>query len=461
MSPGTGDGRVVDRRSDVFGLGVILGRNVVGHVSVCGRLADRALEASAFFGSAVADVAAILEFRATVNAIVERALMSVRSDRYAHLAKWPAALRAANSQTRTNQPAVALAHRPSIVNRRMAMKRAALLASRRVGSRRERSTAVRPSVAVLPFLDMSPGKDSEYFGDGLAEAIINLLAGVDGLKVIARTSAFAFKHQPTDIRLIARTLGVTTVLEGSVQRAGSRVRVTAQLIAASDRRPLWSQRYDRELTDLFAVQDEIAAAIAAVLEARLRPAPARHTPPFDVNQAYMKGRHYQFTYTAQDQARSRDYFRQAIALDPHYALPHHGLSLAYFTLATFNLMPAHDAMPLLCACALKALSIDPQLPEAHAMLGMVAGLYDYDWDEARRRFDVVMATPPISSRTPASNRLLPARIHRPARGGGCADSKGGDRRSGVDDHPPSAGGRPARRRPRRRWRRATTRRDGD
>ncbi len=118
-----------------------------------------------------------------------------------------------------------------------------------------------PSIAVLPFADMSPGKDNEYFSDGLAEEIINALVQVPGLKVIARTSAFAFKGQNTDIRKIAEVLGVSTVLEGSVRKAGNRIRVTAQLITAADGTHLWSERYDRELADVFAVQDEIAAAI--------------------------------------------------------------------------------------------------------------------------------------------------------------------------------------------------------
>ena len=402
MSPEQAMGASVDVRSDVFGLGVILYEMLSGTLPFAAGTRIDLLQ-QLHFAEPPSLMSLRSEIPATVNAIVERALMKRPIDRYAHLGEMAVALGAAAGQTRQNQLAGALASAVDHRSTNTGDENSRTARSRRADGRRERSTpAARTSVAVLPFIDMSAGKDSEYFGDGLAEAIINLLASVDGLTVIARTSAFAFKHQPTDIRRIARMLGVTNVLEGSVQRDGSRIRVTAQLIAASDRRPLWSQRYDRELTDLFAVQDEIAAAIAAVLEARLTPAPARHTPPFDAYEAYMKGRHYQFTYTAQDQARSRDYFRQAIALDPDFALAHHGLSLGYFTLAMFNLMPAHDAMPLTRAGALKALSIDPQLPESHAMLGMVAGLYDYDWDEARRRFDLVMATPPVSSRTRSS-----------------------------------------------------------
>ena len=133
---------------------------------------------------------------------------------------------------------------------------------------------------MLPFANMSRDPDDEYFSDGLAEEIINLLAHVPGLKVTARTSSFAFRGKEQDIRRIAETLGVANVLEGSVRRAGSRIRVTAQLINAEDGYHLWSERYDRELTDVFAIQDDIAQAIAGALQLKLIAKPARHTPTF-------------------------------------------------------------------------------------------------------------------------------------------------------------------------------------
>src|SRR5208282_2966921 len=132
----------------------------------------------------------------------------------------------------------------------------------------------KPSIAVLPFANMSRDADDEYFSDGLAEEIINALVKVPGLKVIARTSAFAFKGQNTDIRKIAETLGVANILEGSVRRAGNRLRITAQLITAADGSHLWSERYDRQIEDIFAVQDEIAAAIASELKLKFAPDPA-------------------------------------------------------------------------------------------------------------------------------------------------------------------------------------------
>src|SRR6516165_3335398 len=151
----------------------------------------------------------------------------------------------------------------------MAEVRAALGEALREAALAHAEPHKRPSIAVLPFANMSGDKEQEYFSDGLSEEIINALAQIPGLKVIARTSAFAFRGKELDIREIAERLGVETVLEGSVRRSGNRVRITAQLITAADGSHLWSQRYDREMADIFAVQDEVAAAIAGVLQGKL------------------------------------------------------------------------------------------------------------------------------------------------------------------------------------------------
>ena len=169
---------------------------------------------------------------------------------------------------------------------------------------------------MLPFANMSRDPDDEYFSDGLADEIISALAQVPGLKVIARTSAFAFKGKNDDIRRIADTLGVTNVLEGSVRRAGSRIRVTAQLILAADGTHLWSQRYDREMADIFAIQDEIAAAIADALKLKLNPAPERRMPSVPAYEAYLRYRSFQWLFTPEASRRSRECLEQALALDP-------------------------------------------------------------------------------------------------------------------------------------------------
>ena len=151
--------------------------------------------------------------------------------------------------------------------------------------------APQPSIAVLPFANMSADRDNEYFSDGLAEEIINLLAHIPELKVIARSSAFAFKGKQEDVRRIAETLGVATYLEGGVRRAGNRIRVTAQLIAAADGCHLWSERYDREMADVFAIQDEIASAIAGALRVKIS-GKAKYTPRLPAYEAVLRGRYY-------------------------------------------------------------------------------------------------------------------------------------------------------------------------
>ncbi len=264
---------------------------------------------------------------------------------------------------------------------------------------RLKSADAEPSIAVLPFADMSPGKDHEWFSDGIAEEIINLLAHIPGLKVIARTSAFAFKGQQQDIRRIAETLGVEHVLEGSVRKAGNRVRVTAQLIAAADGRHLWSERYDRNMEDVFAVQDDIAAAIAKVLHATLvgtTVAPRSYTPSLPAYEAVLRARHFMSKMTPDAMARALELYEQAIAMEPGYALPHFELGWYWHMLAFFGLKPARLAMPLAREAALRALAIDPSLLDAHAVIATVAAVYDYDWNEAERQFRLMQSQPLIS-----------------------------------------------------------------
>jgi TolB-like protein/Tfp pilus assembly protein PilF/predicted Ser/Thr protein kinase len=252
-----------------------------------------------------------------------------------------------------------------------------------------------PSIAVLPFANMSRDADDEYFSDGLAEEIINALTQIVGLKVIARTSAFAFKGKNEDIRKIAEALGVTNVLEGSVRRAGNRLRVTAQLIHAVDGTHLWSQRYDRELTDVFAVQDEIAAAIAGALQVTLtgKPAPARtHEPNLSAYEAFLKGRHHYYRTSPEAFARAEEYFQQATALDPQWAEPHSYLGRQYLALGFYGLRPTSEMMPLARSEAWKALELRPSEPLAHAVLGGVAALHDYDWKEAEEQFRLARAS---------------------------------------------------------------------
>lgn len=256
--------------------------------------------------------------------------------------------------------------------------------------------AKKTSIAVLPFTNMSRGKENEYFSDGLAEEILNLLAKNRDLKVIARTSSFSFRENEQDVRRIAEALGVSNILEGSVRKAGNRIRVTAQLIQATDGSHLWSERYDRELADIFAVQDDIAQAIANALGVQLAGKFRRHVPGLPAYETYLKARHQLAAFTRDSLPQSRDLFKEAITSDADFGAAHSGLAMALASLPLPGIVAAHIAMPLARAAAKRALNIDPALQEAEAVLGIVAALYEFDWNEAARRFQAAMMREPVA-----------------------------------------------------------------
>jgi serine/threonine-protein kinase len=242
------------------------------------------------------------------------------------------------------------------------------------------------SIAVLPFVNMSADAENEYFADGMTEEILNALARLPGLRVAARTSSFAFKGQSTDIRVVAEQLGVATVLEGSVRRSGPRIRVTAQLINAEDGYHLWSERYDREMADVFAVQDEITAAIVGVLKVRLSgtaivPTLQRGTENLDAYALYLKGR-FHWSQRVGSPFKALECFEGALKLDPNFALALTGVADAYTLLAWYGFMPAKVGMPKGQAAARRALEIDSESADAHCALGYNIMTYDRDWNAA-------------------------------------------------------------------------------
>jgi len=256
----------------------------------------------------------------------------------------------------------------------------------------------QPSIAVLPFANMSADRDNEYFSDGLAEEIINLLAHIPGLKVIARSSAFAFKGKHEDVRRIAETLGVAHILDGGVRRAGNRIRVTAQLIAAADGCHLWSERYDREMVDVFAIQDEIASAIAGALRVKISGKP-HYTPQLPAYEAVLRGRYYRQKLTQDAHRRTHECFEQAASLDSAYAAPHAELGLNYLLSSTNVACSLRELTPLIRAEALKALELDPAETNPHSLLGAIAATHDYDWADAAKHFEIAMSSPSVSAET--------------------------------------------------------------
>lgn len=255
------------------------------------------------------------------------------------------------------------------------------------------------SIAVLPFANLSADKENEYFGDGLAEEVINALAQVPGLQVAGRTSSFQFRGKDIDVAEVGRRLNVEHLLEGSVRRAGNRVRVTVQLIKVADGFHLWSDRYDREWTDIFAIQDEITHAIASALRLRLSgdaPTPRTHTPNLHAYEAYLRARDLWYTAMPGSLEQTKALLDHAIALDPQFALPYSLLGGCYTMLANMGFSSAHEMMPLARAAEESALRVDPALPEAHAILGVCAGGFGHDWIGAEREWRLAMIREPVS-----------------------------------------------------------------
>ncbi|MCH8025109.1 MAG: tetratricopeptide repeat protein, partial [Candidatus Marinimicrobia bacterium] len=253
------------------------------------------------------------------------------------------------------------------------------------------------SIAVLPFMDMSQEQDQEYFCDGMAEELLDALSRIKDLRVSARTSSFSFKGQQQDIREIGNKLNVATVLEGSVRKAGNRLRISAQLINVADGYHLWSERYDRELKDVFAIQDEIAGNIVQALRVMLSPKEKRalgKVPTTDVEayDVYLRGRKFFHQFSRKNIAFARQMFNRATQIDPDYALAYAGIAdchswlYMYWESTDANLRAAEEA-------SRKALELDTDLAEAHVAHGLAVSLSE-QYDEAEREFETAIRLDP-------------------------------------------------------------------
>ena len=262
---------------------------------------------------------------------------------------------------------------------------------------RARSEPSRPfmmtarSIAVLPFVNSSPDPDNEYLSDGITDELINALAKVDGLRVASRTSVFALKGKAQDVRAIGALLEVSEILEGSVRRSGDNLRISVQLTSAEDGRLMWSERYDRKLHDVFAIQDEIARTIVTTLRsttfANLSPiATNRHTDNVQAYGLYLRGRYAWNKRTSEGVIEGIKFFEEAIALDPTYALAYTGLADSYSLHIDYRNVPVHEGHEKAKFYARKAIALDESLAEAHASLAWSLFVYDWRWEEAAREF---------------------------------------------------------------------------
>lgn len=360
MSPEQGRGEDVDHRTDIWSLGAVFYEMLTGELPFKGENWEAVLysifnDEPQLISDLRGDVPAGLQ--RVVDTMIEK---DVRS-RHADMAALVADLRSVDLEGEVGGEAGVIERRPSA------------------------------SIAVLPFVDMSAERDQEYFCDGMAEDLINALAHIKDLRVVARTSAFAFRGKDVGIREIGRKLKVDTVLEGSVRRAGDRLRITAQLVNVADGYHLWSERYDRVMKDVFEVQDEISLEIADKLKVRLvgeekAAVVKRHTQDLEAYHLYLKGRYFSQRMTEEDLNNGIHYYERAIKTDPQYAVAYAGLSNCHSLLGYFYYLHPRDVFPKARAAAAQALEKDGTLSVAHQAAGLVKLLNDWDWEGAEREF---------------------------------------------------------------------------
>ena len=389
MAPEQARGDAVDPRADLWALGVVLYQMLSGCMPFAGDSAPAVL-----YRILQVTPDPVHLSRAGIplelSRLVGRALMKDPADRYQSADEMLTDLRA--YQRRADSGATALP-----VDRQL------------------------PSIAVLAFSDMSAEKDQDYLCEGIADELINALAGLGGLHVAARTSSFQFKGQAYDIRRIGERLNVKTVLEGSVRKAGSRLRITVQLSNASDGYHLWSTRYDREMDDVFALQEEIARAVVETLKVHLTtgseaPLMRRHTDDLEAYHLYLQAQYYWTRRYAGFLAKATEYFERAIARDPRYALAHAGLANAYSVLGLYGLAAPKAAFSRAGAAARRALELDDRLPEAYQATAFVRWFFDWDWAAAERDFRTALALDSSSGLTRAQLAVFLVTQGRPEEG---------------------------------------------
>ncbi len=362
MSPEQAIGDAVDARSDLYSLGCVLFEMITGAAPFASdggqaMMARRFREAPPSLRDTRPEVSGELEL------LVGRALASDPSGRHATAAELARALDAAASYRSGEGPARTPAG----------------------------SAPVPRSIAVLPFVNMSADPENEYFSDGMTEELISVLTKMGGLRVAARSSVFAYKGRSEDARIIGRTLNVDTVLAGSVRKAGGRIRLAAQLTSVADGYQVWADTFDRELSDVFAVQDEISQAIARALQLRLVPgarqaAGRKGTDDVEAYTLYLRGRFHWGRRTESEIRKGLDHFQQALARDPGYALAEIGVADSYNILGFYDWLHPREAFPRALAAADRALALDDTLAAAYCSRGYVRLYHEWQWAAAEDDF---------------------------------------------------------------------------
>jgi serine/threonine-protein kinase len=393
MSPEQIRGDDLDARTDVFSLGLLLYEMATGRQAFGGGTGGAVIEAvltrpPASARSINADIPARLE------EIIDEALRKDRGERYQSAAEIRADLERLRRETESSQTAAATVDDPNLSStgkRKVRTSNPQTSATLTGMIRRERASKIITSLAVLPFENTSRDPEYEYLSDGIAGSLINSLATVPKLRVMAQSTVFRYKGREIDPLAVGRDLNVRAVLTGRMMQSGGSLRIGAELVDVATGSQLWGAQYDRKSGDIFTIQDEISNEISGKLRLQLTRAEKkklthRHTEDPEAYRLYLQGRHHWNRWTEDGFYKAIEYFQKAVERDPRYALAHTGIAESYVLLGWNSYLPPVDAFPKAKVAALTALQFDPELGDAHTPMAAVHWLYDWNWQEARKEF---------------------------------------------------------------------------